>query len=474
MPKKLLTVILLSLTAVVYSSGLSEGRDVNIIGQYVQQREDGKKSISEILYEISNIYAYLDNNFLYEIDNRDVEEKLISGLVDSLGDKYSYYVPSSEADDYEEALTGEYVGIGTYLMKMNPSLMDPDDPRTYMIIISSTFPGGPADRSGLRANDLISNINGEDVSQMDAREASRKLRGKEGEELVLTVHRGDSEFEIRLMPEKVEVPTCTYGMLDDSTGYLQIISFAENTNIVVEKALEEMTSDGMDALVIDLRNNGGGTVDSALAIADMFLSSGRMISVEYKDPLKRLGMTYEADKEVLVDENIDIAILVNGGTASSSEILTASLMENDRAAVIGEKTFGKGIMQNVIPIGDGFIQFTSAHYLTPDGNDIHEKGIVPEIEIPQKEYTDEEMSAYADFFNSFETMKWVEENPVFSDENIDSFIKENSGKGVPEDLLKMLVINEYVHSMPSDERPVALPEYDEVLSRAISYLKEAE
>ena len=141
MPKKLLTVILLSLTAVVYSSGLSEGRDVNIIGQYVQQREDGKKSISEILYEISNIYAYLDNNFLYEIDNRDVEEKLISGLVDSLGDKYSYYVPSSEADDYEEALTGEYVGIGTYLMKMNPSLMDPDDPRTYMIIISSTFPG---------------------------------------------------------------------------------------------------------------------------------------------------------------------------------------------------------------------------------------------------------------------------------------------------------------------------------------------
>ena len=129
MPKKLLTVILLSLTAVVYSSGLSEGRDVNIIGQYVQQREDGKKSISEILYEISNIYAYLDNNFLYEIDNRDVEEKLISGLVDSLGDKYSYYVPSSEADDYEEALTGEYVGIGTYLMKMNPSLMDPDDPR---------------------------------------------------------------------------------------------------------------------------------------------------------------------------------------------------------------------------------------------------------------------------------------------------------------------------------------------------------
>ena len=129
MPKKLLTVILLSLTAVVYSSGLSEGRDVNIIGQYVQQREDGKKSISEILYEISNIYAYLDNNFLYEIDNKDVEEKLISGLVDSLGDKYSYYVPSSEADDYEEALTGEYVGIGTYLMKMNPSLMDPDDPR---------------------------------------------------------------------------------------------------------------------------------------------------------------------------------------------------------------------------------------------------------------------------------------------------------------------------------------------------------
>ena len=472
MPKKLLTVILLSLTAVVYSSGLSEGRDVNIIGQYVQQREDGKKSISEILYEISNIYAYLDNNFLYEIDNRDVEEKLISGLVDSLGDKYSYYVPSSEADDYEEALTGEYVGIGTYLMKMNPSLMDPDDPRTYMIIISSTFPGGPADRSGLRANDLISNINGEDVSQMDAREASRKLRGKEGEELVLTVHRGDSEFEIRLMPEKVEVPTCTYGMLDDSTGYLQIISFAENTNVVVEKALEEMTSDGMDALVIDLRNNGGGTVDSALAIADMFLSSGRMISVEYKDPLKRLGMTYEADKEVLVDENIDIAILVNGGTASSSEILTGALADNGRATVVGSTTFGKGISQEVRPFSEGYIQVTTGHFFTPDGSDIHHIGITPDIIVEEEEYSDEDMEAYGDFMEDEDIAGFVDDHPGYSYENVALFVSENEESGVPSSLLELLVRNEYLYRMDWKDRPVAEPEYDKALKAAMEVLGE--
>ena len=373
MLRKILIILLVLFPLNVFASGNPERSDTNIIGQFVQVGENGNKSISEILYEIGNIYSYLNKNFLYDIDNKDVEEKLITALADSLGDKYSYYIPSSEADEYEENLLGEYVGIGTYLMKMNPAFIDMEDPRTYMIIITSTFPGGPAERAGLRANDLISHINGEDVSTLDARTASRMLRGKENEELTLLVHRGNSEFEIKLTPEHVTVPTCNYGMLGN-IGYLQILSFAENTNTTVENALKELSDKNISALIIDLRNNGGGTVDSALRIADMFLSDGVLLNVQYKESSNRNGITYVAESPVVLNENIPVVILTNEGTASSSEILTASLMDNDRATVIGGKTFGKGIMQNVVPIGDGFLQFTSAHYLTPDGNDIHEKG----------------------------------------------------------------------------------------------------
>ncbi len=471
MLRKILIILLVLFPLNIFASGNPERSDTNIIGQFVQVGENGNKSISEILYEIGNIYSYLNKNFLYDIDNKDVEEKLITALADSLGDKYSYYIPSSEADEYEENLLGEYVGIGTYLMKMNPAFIDMEDPRTYMIIITSTFPGGPAERAGLRANDLISHINGEDVSTLDARTASRMLRGKEDEELTLLVHRGNSEFEIKLTPEHVTVPTCNYGMLGD-IGYLQILSFAENTNTTVENALKELSDKNISALIIDLRNNGGGTVDSALRIADMFLSDGVLLNVQYKESSNRNGITYVAESPVVLNENIPVVILTNEGTASSSEILTASLMDNDRATVIGGKTFGKGIMQNVVPIGDGFLQFTSAHYLTPDGNDIHEKGIVPDILIEDKEYSDEELDAYADFVNSVTTMNYVEENPDFTNENVARFVTENKASGVPEELLTLLVRNEYIHSLPVEQRPIATPEYDEVLQRAIDFIEE--
>ena len=198
--------------------------------------------ISEILYSLSNLYSFLDQNFLYEIDKDELEENLVSALVDSLGDKYSYYVSEKDAQQYETNYEGEYVGIGTYLMKMNPSYADPAKKETYMIIITSPFPGGPADRAGLRANDMISHINGEDISELDGTAASKKLRGKAGEEMTITVHRGESVFDITLKPEKVVVPTVVSGMLDDEIAYMNIIEFANTTSEKVEEALLDLDS----------------------------------------------------------------------------------------------------------------------------------------------------------------------------------------------------------------------------------------
>lgn len=427
--------------------------------------------ISEILYGLGNLYSFLDQNFLYEIDTNKVKESLTKALVDSLGDKYSYYISGNESENYQNDYEGEYVGIGTYLIKMNPAYADPTKKETYMVIITSPFPGGPADRAGLRANDMISHINGEDISALDGNEASKKLRGKEGEEITITVHRGDSVFDLTLTPEHVIIPTVVSGMLEDGIAYMQILEFANTTSQRVKEDLEKLEGLGMKALIIDLRNNTGGSVQPALEIADYLLEGGNIVSVKYKENSGNASTLYAASQDTLIDTSIPIALLVNGGTASASEILTAALCENGRAFSIGDTTFGKGIMQSVIPYGDGFIQFTSANYYTPNGSSIHEIGITPDILMEEVEFSEEEIEAYEMFMQEDKLAPFREENPEYTKENIDKFAEENKDSGVPELLLKNLMTKEYIYSMEIDERPLVDMYYDEVLLRALEELR---
>ena len=427
--------------------------------------------ISEILYSLSNLYSFLDQNFLYEIDMDELEENMVSALVDSLGDKYSYYVSEKDAQQYETNYEGEYVGIGTYLVKMNPAYAEPGKKETYMIIITSPFPGGPADKAGLRANDMISHINGEDISELDGTAASKKLRGKAGEELTITVHRGNSVFDLTLKPEKVVVPTVVGGMLDEEIAYMNIIEFANTTSQKVEEKLNELMDAGMKGLVIDMRNNPGGTVQPALDIADMLLGENVIITVKYKEGSGNRNVSYGSGKSTLIPEEIPICVLINGGTASASEILTASLCENDRAFSIGDTSFGKGIMQSVIPYGKGFIQFTSANYYTPNGNSIHEKGITPDILIPEREFTDEEMDAYAKFMEEDMMKPFREEHPEYTFENTELFAETYKDSGVPKEILTSLITKEYIYSMEIEDRPLVDVYYDDVLKRAMEELE---
>lgn len=476
----LLTVILALIISILLQA--APQRENNPIGKILDgalnqslssmKGTSGQPLMSEILYSLGNLYSYLEQNFLYDIDMEEMKENLISAMVDSLGDKYSYYIAADDAESYENDYEGEYVGIGTYLTKVNPAYADPTIPETYMIIITSPFPGGPADRAGLRANDLISHIDGEDISAMDANEASKLLRGEEGKDITITVHRGDSVFDLTLRPEHVIIPTVVAGMLDSQIGYLQIAEFANTTSERVKEELTKLQGQGMKALVIDLRNDAGGSVQPALEIADMFLDAGTIMTVRYKEGSGHGAISYAAMDDTEISEDIPIAILVNGGTASASEILTAALCENSRAFSVGDVTFGKGITQSIIPYGDGFIQFTSANWYTPQGNLIHEKGITPDVLIPEKEYSDEEMVAYENFmmedhFSSFRQM-----HPEYTKDNVDLFAEENKDTGVPVEILRNLITKEYVYSMDFDERPIADLYYDEVLLSSMDMLRE--
>ena len=435
-----------------------------------EENTEKANTISSMLYSLGNLYAFLEDRFLYDIDNSKMMEDLSAAMVSSLGDQYSFYVPSSEADAYYERTEGSYVGLGLYLTKQDPRNADLDDPESWMIKIESPFPGAPADRAGLRAHDLVSSINGESVAPLNATEASIKLRGEEGVPVTLEVHRGGNTFSITLTPERVTTPSSAASMLEDGTGYIAIYTFSMTTHESVEKNLESLLGQGAEKIIIDLRNNGGGTVESAERIADMFLSSGTILTTKFKDGRNRKDVVDRAGTTVLVDESVPLAVLVNGGTASSSEILTGALKDNGRAIVVGSQTFGKGVEQEVIAFGDGFVQITAGHFYTPSGTDIHGVGITPDIVIEEKEYTDEELDAYSEFLKTSLTSDFVDANPDYSHESIDRFAKENISSGVPEDLLQRLVKNEYMYRLDYTERKIADPYYDEVLKAAMEAL----
>ena len=429
-------------------------------------------SISSMLYSLGNLYSFLDSYYLGEIDNKAMEEELVAAMVSSLGDEYSYYIPSSEAEEYNESSEGSYIGLGLYLTKYNPTHQDPSDPSTMMVIIQAPFPGGPADRAGLRPHDMISHINGEDVAPMSAVEASRKLRGEAGKDITITVHRSDAVFDLTLRPERVSTPSTQAGMIADDIGYIRIFTFSLSTADSFEKELGKLLDSGAEKLIIDLRNNGGGTVQSALRIADMFLDDGTLLITRYKDGSGRKESIIDAMAGTEIPHDVPVAILVNGGTASSSEILTGALSDNGRATVIGSTTFGKGISQEVRPFSEGYIQVTTGHFFTPDGSDIHHVGITPDIIIEEEEYSDEDMKAFSSFMEDADIEAFVEEHPDYSYENVRLFVSENAESGVPDSLLELLVRNEYLYSMDWEDRPVAEPGYDKVLKAAMEVLGE--
>ena len=202
----------------------------------------------------------------------------------------------------------------------------------------------------------------------------------------------------------------------------------------------------------------------------MFLPEGILLTTKFKEGSGRRDIVNRASSQVIIPGDIPAAILINGGSASSSEILTAALAENGRAITVGSRSFGKGISQEVRPFSEGYIQITTGHFFTPDGNDIHEKGIEPDYEVLEEEYTDEEMEAFAGFMETDPFDSYIEEYPEYSAENISRFAQMHSGSGVPSHLLEMLIRSEYLYQLDYDERPIADPGYDEALAKAMEVL----
>lgn len=433
----------------------------------------GSEIISRDMATLERLYQYVEKNYLYDIDYDAVYEAMATALFDALGDKYTYYVTADESEDYEEEVSGTYGGLGIYFSKTYVDYQDIDDESTIYAIITQVFPNTPSSKAGLKAGDYIIEIGGESVVEMEATECAKKMKGEPGTSVELTIKRGDTIFTIPITRAIITVPTVEYEMIEGTgTAYLRILEFSSSTYRSIAEALVELSNVGMQKLIIDLRDNPGGDVDVTLAIADMFISDAKLLSISYKDPSK--NVTYAATDSVTVSPDVEVAILVNGGTASSAEIFSSAMKDNNRAVLFGETTYGKGVMQVISSFGDGYTSITTASFVGPSGKTIHGEGVEPDFTIEEIVVEDEELEAYTELLNSKAVETFVDQNPDFTEENVEKFAKEQAGTGLREIVLLLVARNEYLSRMDYDERPLADIVYDNACKAAYEYLQDFE
>ncbi len=321
----------------------------------------------EVQSKLAFLETYIRGYYLDEIDDEQVEDYLYYGLVAGLGDPYAAYYNEEETQSMLDSSSGNYCGIGAVFSQ---NLI------TGVITVTRVYEGCPSYEAGLLPEDILYKVGDEEITGQDLTNVVTKIKGEEGTEVTLTMIRGEEYIDFTMKRQMIEVPTIEHEMLEGHVGYIMISEFDGVTDDQFVVALEELKSQGMESLVIDLRNNGGGSVEAVCHIADELLPEGPIVYTEYK------GEEREARNSDSDCIDVPIAVLMNGASASASEILAGALQDYGAAKIVGTQSYGKGIVQSIFDLQDGTaLKLTTAKYYTPNGNDIHEIGITPDVEI---------------------------------------------------------------------------------------------
>ena len=336
----------------------------------------------DVLEKADAIKAIIDTYYLEEVDTKKLEEGVYKGLVDGLEDPYSVYYTQEEYKEMIDSAEGVYYGIGAYLQQ---------DVETMYVRVVRPIKGSPAEKVGLLADDIIVSVDGEDIMGQDLNLVVSKIRGEVGTTVKIGVAReGEDDYlYFDITRAEVESETVTYEMLEDEIGYIMLSEFDDVSTKQFTEAMEDLKSQGMKALIFDLRDNGGGNVDTSIEIADYILPEGLVMYMEDKS-----GNREEFNSDASHHWDRPIVVLANGNSASASEILIGALKDYDRCTLVGTQTFGKGIVQQILPLGDGSgIKVTTAKYYSPDGVCIHGEGFEPdvEVELDVDKYLDEDI-----------------------------------------------------------------------------------
>ena len=368
------TIMLVALTAFItfiLTAVYLDNTDSSASGT-IQSLITGSSDSDNLTTSLKNIEAIMKKYYLNDYDEQKAIDGAISGYISSLGDEYTEYIPSADMEEYTQNIKGNFVGIGIYMVK---------NTEKNLIQVLSPIQESPAEKAGIQPGDLIKSVDGVEYTGDDMTTVANKIKGDAGTKVKLQILRGDKTLEFEITREKVNTNPVIAEKLENDIGYLDVSSFDEGTAEDFKKKFENLKSQGIKSLVIDLRNNGGGLVKEALSIADYIVPKGRTLLITVD---KNENEDIEKAKE---DPIIDmpIVVLVNKNTASASEILAGALKDNEKATIVGTKTYGKGVIQQVLSLKTGAgIKVTVEEYYTPNKNKINKVGIEPNetVELP--------------------------------------------------------------------------------------------
>lgn len=350
-----------------------------VVGQFVLLFAGSGSGVNNfrVMTKLSMLEAYVDRFFLNETDGEHLEDYIYKGYIAGLDDPYAAYYNAEEYAQLMEEDSGEYVGIGVTVRQ---------DTSTGYVIVEQVNKNGPAYNAGVQAQDVIMEVDGEDTAKLGLQDTVSAIK-KDEEPVVLTILRNGKTMEITVDKSQIVMETVTWEMKENKIGYIAVSQFVENTSEQFNEALTSLSEEGMSSLIIDLRDNGGGLLTACLDMVSRFVPDEKLIV--YTEDKDGNRTKYNSDSVDVL--NLPIVLLVNENSASASEIMTGCLKDYGIATVIGETTYGKGIVQNIMPLPDGSaVKMTVSKYYTPHGNDIHEVGITPDITV---EMDDEEWTA---------------------------------------------------------------------------------
>ncbi len=410
---------------------------------------DSKISSYQYLKKINQVYDFVQQNYVDEVDPKVLYEGALKGMLDAIGDPYTLYLDEDYMRDLSDTTSGSFGGVGLSISKAAESTAS----KPAYVEVASPIEDTPGARAGIQAGDYITAIDGLPTPSMTMNEVLQHLRGEIGTSVTVSILRGSSmKFDVTLVRALIEVPTVKYGMIEGTKiGYARLIQFTPDTALRLQDALDSFEKNNYEALIIDLRDNPGGLITSAVDVADKFIDAGPIVSTKSRLLFENTQFSASMDKTT-VKFGVPIIVLINRGAASASEIVSGALKDYHLAYLVGERTYGKGSVQQVIPLSntDG-IKITMARYYTPSDMNIDKIGIPPDLEVKNlKEFTDDEENLYVEMIKSEIINKAAETKPNMTEADI-AAAAQNVVKEYPLDerLIRRLIRIQVQKTQPS-------------------------
>ena len=337
---------------------------------------------SETEEKIAELKKLIDKNYLHDVDEEELQEGIYKGYISGLDDPYSVYYDEEETKSFYETTEGEYDGIGAVLSQN----MD-----TGIITLVQIYNDSPAMKAGLQDEDILYKVDKEEVTGEDLTEVVSHIKGEKGTTVDITVLRGEEneEVTVTVTRDTIQAQTVEYRMLEDNLGYIAVSEFDSVTYDQYQQALEDLQNQGMQGLIVDLRNNPGGNLSTVCDMLDLMLPEGLIVYTEDKDG-NRQEMTSDDEHQF----NLPMTVLMNGNSASASEIYAGAIQDYGLGKIVGTQSYGKGVVQQIFDLKDGTcVKLTIAEYFTPNGRNINGEGITPDVEV---EYEKDENNPDAD------------------------------------------------------------------------------